>query len=136
MSETTNITAIEPKEYALRELKASDIFPMSQILSLIGIKEFKSCFAPEKLQSMMTSADNEEAAASVGVSVFFDIAGIVCSNLSRCEKEVYAFLSSLSGKDVKDIENLPMNTFVEMIMDVVQKEEFKDFMQVVSKLFK
>ena len=37
---------------------------------------------------------------------------------------------------VKEIGNLDMVTFTEMIVAVVQKQEFKDFFRVVSKLFK
>ena len=28
-----------------------------------------------------------------------------------------------------------MNTFVKMVIDVIKKDEFKDFIQVVSELF-
>lgn len=37
---------------------------------------------------------------------------------------------------VKDLEALDMVTFFEMIVDVFKKDEFKDFIGVVSKLFK
>ena len=35
----------------------------------------------------------------------------------------------------KDIAELPMVTFTELIVAVIQKEEVKDFFKVVSKLF-
>lgn len=132
----TTITVIEPKEYTLRALEAKDVFLMSKIIGAIGIKEFKECFESDEIKSMITNPDDEEAVASVGVAVFLDIVEIVFNNLPKCEKDVYTFLSNLSGKDVEQIESLPMNTFIEMIIDVIQKEEFKDFIKVVSKLFK
>lgn len=140
MSETTNIQALEPvkeeKTYTLRALEAKDVFLMSKIIGAIGIKEFKDCFESDAIKSMITNPDDEEAVASVGVAVFLDIAEIILNNLPKCEKDVYTFLGNLSGMTPEQIESLPMNTFFEMLIDVIQKEEFKDFMQVVSKLFK
>lgn len=142
MSETTNIQAVEPvkeeKAYTLRALEAKDVFLMTKIIGAIGIKEFKDCFESDAIKSMIDNANNDdsEAVASVGVTVFLDIAEIVLNNLSKCEKNVYALLGNLSGMENEQIESLPMNTFFEMIIDVIQKEEFKDFIKVVSKLFK
>jgi hypothetical protein len=129
------------KAYELRRLTADDVFPMFQIISKIGIKEFKACFeSPEVMQMIKDAASNEKAkddvTASVGMKVAFDLAGIVVSNLASCKGDIYQFLAQLSGKTVKDIGALPMMTFFEMIIDVIKKEEFKDFFQVVAKLLK
>ena len=70
------------------------------------------------------------------MSVAFEIAGVILGNYERCQNDVFSFLASLSGMDIKQIESLPLDTFTEMVFDVVKKEEFKDFMKVVSKLFK
>ena len=136
MSETTtNIPVEEQKAYTLRALEAKDVFLMSKIIGAIGIKEFKIAFESDELKSMIGSAGDTDV-MSVGISVFMDIAGIILNNLPKCEKDVYIFLGSLSGMDAKQIESLPMVTFTEMIIDVIKKEEFKDFMKVVSKLLK
>lgn len=129
------------KAYELRRLTADDVFPMFQIISKIGIKEFKKCFeSPEVMQMVKDAAssgkDMEAVKGSVGVAVVLDIAGIIVSNLGSCKNDIYQFLAQLSGMIVKDIAELPMVTFFEMIIDVVKKDEFKDFFQVVAKLFK
>lgn len=140
MSETTNIQALEPvkeeKTYTLRALEAKDVFLMSKIIGAIGIKEFKDCFESDAIKSMITNPDDEEAVAAVGVAVFLDIAETIFKNLQYCEKDVYTFLGNLSGMKTEQIESLPMVTFTEMILDVIKKEEFKDFIGVVSTLFK
>lgn len=133
---TTNIPVEEQKAYTLRALEAKDVFLMSKIIGAIGIKEFKSAFESDELKSMIRSNGDTDVTMSVGISVFMDIAGIILNNLPKCEKDVYSFLGSLSGMDAKQIESLPMVTFIEMIIDVIKKEEFKDFMKVVSKLLK
>ena len=128
-------TATE-KKYELRRLNASDIFMMSKILSSIGIKEFRKCFDSENIGELVKGTKTEDAAAKVGVAVMFDIAGIVLDNLPSCEKYVYAFLANLSGLQADEIAALPMAEFAEMVVDVIKKEDFRDFMKVVSRLFK
>ena len=137
MSETTNLQAVEPeKKYTLRKLEAKDIAPMASILSKIGLKEVKNCFSPDDMKAIAGGEGSIEAVGAVGVSVAFEIAGVILSNYERCQNDVFSFLASLSGMDIKQIESLPLGTFAEMVIDVVKKEEFKDFMKVVSKLFK
>ena len=64
-----------------------------------------------------------------------DLAQIVISNLPDCKKEIYMLLSQLSGKTEKEISNLDMVVFTQMIVALLKKEEFKDFIKVVSTLF-
>lgn len=127
------------KAYELRRLTADDVFPMFQIISKIGIKEFKKCFeSPEVMQMVKGAASGEkdDVTTSVGMAVAFDLAGIIVSNLASCKADIYQFLAQLSGMTTKEIAGLPMMTFFEMIIDVIKKEEFKDFFQVVAKLLK
>lgn len=137
MDETTNnvVEMTTEKKYALRKLEAKDIAPMASILSKIGIKEIKGCFNPEDIQKLTDGKNAEEAIAAVGVAVMIDIVGVILGNYEKCQNDIFRFLSSLSGMDIKQIESLPLDTFTEMVIDVVKKEEFKDFIKVVSKLF-
>ena len=129
------------KAYNLRDLTADDMFPMFQIISKIGIKEFKSCFESEhvkKLLAELTSGkgSKDDLKARVGVTVAFDIASIVLSNMASCKDDIYQLLSQLSGMGTKEIAKLPMATFMEMVVDVIKKKEFADFFQAAVKLFK
>ncbi len=134
METTTNIQAIEPKKIELRKLEAKDIAPVVSILSKIGLKEIKKCFNPADLQELAKSG--EEAATAVGLTVFTELAGVVFANYERCQDDIFRFLASLSGKSKEEIASLPMDSFAEMVIEVIKKEEFKDFFSVVAKLFK
>jgi hypothetical protein len=132
-------------EFELRTLKSDDLFPMFGILSKIGFKDLKEIITPDKIKnmkSMISQKDNEDedentdATTMLGVSVVMEVVSIIMKNLPSCKNEIYTFLSGLSGMTVKEIGNLDMVTFTEMIVAVVQKQEFKDFFKVVSKLFK
>ena len=139
MNENTK-TEEMTKAYELRNLTADDMFPMFQIISKIGVREFKSCFEAPEVKAMvgkMASGETKQAdLTSVGMTIAMEIASLLVSNLANCKNDIYLLLSQLSGMTTKDIANLPMVTFVEMIIDVIRKEEFKDFFQAVSKLFK
>ena len=128
-------------EFELRTLKSDDLFPMFGILSKIGFKDLKEIITPDKIKDMksMISHDEDEntdATTMLGVSVVMEVVSIIMKNLPSCKNEIYTFLSGLSGMTVKEIGNLDMVTFTEMIVAVVQKQEFRGFFKVVSKLFK
>ena len=138
---TENMNEEKTKAYELRDLIANDMFPMFQIISKIGIKEFKSCFESESVRKLVAESANGDASqdelrATVGVTVAIDIASVILSNIGNCKDDIYQLLSQLSGKSVKEIGKLPMMTFMGMVIDVIKKREFADFFQDVVKLFK
>ena len=136
MDETTTMAAELQNKYTLRDLEAKDVFLMSKIIGAIGVDKFKDCLQSDEIKALTQSADGENMAATVGIAVFLNVADVVFNNLPNCEKDIYALLANLSGMKTKDVESLPMATFFDMIIDVCKKEEFKDFMKVVSKLFR
>lgn len=138
MTDNINFEVEKTKAYELRNLTADDVFPMFQIVSKIGIKEFRTCFDTPEIKEVIAklNAGEETNLNTVGMFVAMDIASLVIGNLPRCKDDIYLLLSQLSGKDKKEIAALPLATFIQMVTDVVKKEEFKDFFQVVAKLFK
>lgn len=61
---------------------------------------------------------------------------MIVSKLPDCKTDLYSFLASLSGMKEKDIAELSMVTFYDMLIDVFKKEEFKDFFQRLVGSFK
>ena len=138
MDNTGIIENVEVKPYTLKKLSAEHIFIFTTILTKVGFKEIKNCFNTEDIQVML-QAENEGNTGNmekVGLAVAMDIAGVVIANLANCKDNIYQLLSDLSGMTKDEIASLDMNVFVSMIIDVFQKEEFKDFFKVVSKLLK
>ena len=145
------------KPYKFRLLGAPDIFLMAKIISKIGLKEFKACFEGEGIKGLIAQAfidktaeqaegENGEQAEgenddfniiSVGAGVTFEIVSVILGNLDKCEADIYQMLAQTSNLSVNEIK-APGNAamFLEMVIDFVKKDEFKDFIKVVSKLFK
>ena len=133
------MTEEKAKGYELRNLKADDMFPMFKIISKIGVKEFKACFESADVQKIIkdvASGKDTGDLNSIGLTIAIDVAGLLAANLPNCKDDIYHLLSKLSGMTTKDIADLPMVTFMEMVIDVIKKPEFKDFFQAASKLFK
>lgn len=148
--EPVETAEVVEKPYTFRKLGAPDIFLMSKIISKIGINEFKTCFEADGVKSLIQNAileskedgeENEENTdnniVSVGAGVVLEIANVIFTNLPKCEAEIYQILSQTSNLSVEEIK-APGNAamFLEMVIDFVKKEEFGDFIKVVSKLFK
>ena len=122
-------------KFELRTLNATDIFPMSTIISKVGINEFKKCFESDEIKKLIKGQGKGNETA-VGIAVALDIGGVILGNLHKCENDIYTFLRRIANVDVKEIKALSMGEFAELIIEVVKKPEFKDFFSVVSKLFK
>ena len=136
-----NIQAVEPateKPYTFRKLSAEDMFLMFSIIKKIGVKEFKKCFEGDSLETLMSafkdSGGDEKALTAVGVAIGFDVVDLILGNLPKCEKEIYQLLAQVSGMSEDEVKK-DMILFTEMVIDFIKKEEFVDFIKVVSKLF-
>ena len=127
-------------EYTFRRLNSTDIFLMTKIIGKIGINEFTACLEKDTVKQMIDRLTGKEstgnATTMVGFSVMLEIANVIIGNLSRCEGEIYQLLANVSGMTVKQVKEMDAVTFFEMIVDFVTKDEFKDFIKVVSKRFK
>ena len=125
--------------YTFRKLCAKDVFPMTNIIKKIGIKEFKSVFEGDKLKEIMSafSGDASEISIeSVGFAVALEMADVLFGNLSKCEHDIFQLLSQTSDLSYEEVGNLGLAEFAEMVIDFFKKEEFKDFIKVVSRSFR
>lgn len=132
--ETNTIAAV----YNFRRLNSTDIFLMTKIIGKIGINEFTTCLEKDSVKNLLGSITGNESHANptmVGISVILEAANVIMGNISKCESEIYQLLANVSGMSVKEIKGLDGVVFFEMVLDFVQKEEFRDFIRVVSKRF-
>lgn len=127
-------TELETKPYTLRKLCADDIFPFCSIINQIGFKEFQACFEKPEIKEIV-KGENADV-SSVGFMIAMDVAGIIFANIEKCKGSLYQLLSQLSGLTKDEISTMDLDVFMEMIIDVVKKEEFKSFFKAASKLFK
>ena len=128
----------EEMTYTLRKLKADDIFLVVKLVNKIGFKEMKGCFNSQEVRDAISGAVSGKEAdlSTVGMTVMFEIASLILEHLPDCKHEIYTLLSGLSGMTKEEIADLPTSTFTKMVMEVIRKEEFRDFFQDVFGSFK
>lgn len=119
-------------EIELKKLTAKDLFPLSTILSKIGVKQLKGVFKDNIEQ--YSNADVDKTA--LGLNIAVEIAGLLLENLEKCEQNIYKFLASISNLKEKEVAELAPADFIELIIEVAKKEEFKDFFKAASRLVK
>lgn len=129
------------KVYTFRKLNSTDTFLMFKIIGKIGINEFTECFGKDAVMQMVQKVTNgkktsDDGITMIGISVILEMAGVIIGNLPKCESEIYQILSNTSNLTVEQVKELDFAVFTEMVIDFIKKEEFKDFLKVVSKSFK
>lgn len=124
------------KVYTFRKLNSTDTFLMFKIIGKIGINDFAKSIDTDAVKDLVKNGNAENAATAVGISVILGMADVIFRNLPKCETEIYEMLSRTSNLTVDQVKELNFGTFTEMVIDFIKKEEFKDFIKVVSRLFK
>ena len=126
--------------YTFRKLNSTDMFLMFKIIGKIGVNEFTECLGKDSVKQMIAKVTNGnskgDATTAVGISIILEMTNIILGNLPKCEQEIYQMLSNTSNLTVEQVKGLDFATFTEMVINFIKKEEFKDFIKVVSTSFR
>ena len=123
----------------LRKLQASDIFSMVRIINGIGFKTIKDSINVDEINEIrkgITDENSDVIASKVGTNVVMSILGTLIENLPKVENDVYEFAGSVAGMKAKDVAKMDAGDFIELLISIFTKDEFKDFFSRASKLIK
>lgn len=123
----------------LRKLQATDIFSMVRIINGIGFKTIKDSINVEEINELrkgMTEENSDAIASQVGMNVVMSILGTVLENLPKVENDVYEFAGNVAGMKAKDVAKMDAGDFIDLLISIFTKDEFKDFFGRASKLIK
>ena len=126
-------------EYEMRKLQATDLFSVVKILNGIGLKNIKEAIDFEeinKIRKGMTENNADVISSQVGLNIVMSIATVILENLPKIENDLYTFVGSVIGIKTKDVAKMDMGEFMDVLISIIQKEEFKDFFKRASKLIK
>ena len=126
-------------EYTMRNLQATDIFSVVKILNGIGLKNVKEAIDFEeinKIRKGMTEENADVISSQVGLNVVMSLATVIIENLPKIENDLYNFIGSVIDVKAKDVAKMDMGEFMDVLITLIQKEEFKDFFKRASKLIK
>ena len=126
-------------EYEMRKLQATDIVSVVKILNGIGLKNVKEAINFEeinKIRKGLTEDNADIITSQVGLNVVMSLATVIIENLPKVENELYNFIGSVIDVKAKDVAKMDMGEFMDVLITIIQKEEFKDFFKRASKLIK
>ena len=126
-------------EYNMRNLQATDIFSVVKILNGIGLKNIKEAINIDEINNLrkgMTEDNADVITSQVGLNVVMSIATIILENLPNVESDLYNFIGSVIDMKAKDVAKMDMGDFMDLLITIIQKKEFKDFFKRASKLIK
>ena len=124
-------------QYEFRKLKSTDLFLVLNLVKKLGLNNIAGAIPADGFKEMFIKKkkDKTQNYEAVGRMVF-DVAQLVIEKLTECEKEVYDLFEATSNLSREELENLEINTFVEMIVEFCKKEEFRQLFTRVASLSK
>ena len=112
---------------------------MVMIINGIGFKTIKDSINVDEINEIrkgMTDENSDVIASKVGTNVVMSILGTLIENLPKVENDVYEFAGSVAGMKAKDVAKMDAGDFIELLISIFTKDEFKDFFSRASKLIK
>lgn len=126
-------------EYTLRKPKATDLFVVSKIIKGIGLKNIADCFNSDEIKVIRNSVSGEKVSSETlnqaGITIVLSIGELILDRLDDVKDDVIKFMSCLSGLKIKEVEDLPITEFAEMLMAIIKEPDFVDFIKVVLRSF-
>ena len=126
-------------EYEMRKLQATDLFSVVKILNGIGLKNVREAINIEEINDVrkgMTKGNEDVITSKIGLNVVMSLATVILENLPKIENDLYNFIGSVIDMKRKDVAQMDMGDFMDLLITIIQKEEFKDFFKRASKLIK
>lgn len=125
----------------MRKLSATDLFPLLNIMTKIGVKDAIKKFYQQKSESVKKFKEakekNEEVdIEDVGINAMAELTEFVLANIGRAKNEINILLASLCNVTKNEIEELSLSEYMKLVMDFLSQQELRDSVNVIMQSFK
>ena len=123
----------------LRRLQASDLFSMVRILNKVGFKNVKDAINIDEIKNLKSTITEENAksvTSEIGINVVMSVVGVLLEHLPNIETDLYNFVGSVANMKANAVAKMDIGEFMDLLIEIGKKEEFKDFFNRASKLIK
>ena len=128
--QTFDEIVINEKLYELRKLRATDLFKISKFLKFLGMEKILALLnLPDIAQALNGAMTGKSTLSELGKLLLSSINLVLEILCSEAETEIYKFLSDMSNLSVKEVQDLPLDSFIQMIIDFVTQPTFLDFLK-------
>lgn len=128
--QTSDEIVMDEKLYELRKLRATDLFKISKFLKFLGM---------EKILALLNLPDISNALNGImaGTNTLTDVGKLLLTSIdlvldilcSEAETEIYKFLSEMSNLSVKEVQDLPLDSFIQLVIDFATQPTFLGFLK-------
>lgn len=117
----------------MRALKTKDLGLFSKIVSKLDLKdELDNLFVTIDGKGK-TKLEIEKEQAQLNYEIGIKLIMVLVENYFKAEEEVYTLLANLTDQKKQDIEDLPLNEFIELLMKIKDDESFDSFFKSVTQ---
>lgn len=122
----------------LRNIQANDLFALVRMLKKLGVKDLRSVFNTDEIKSLREKRKNGEKIdyVEIGINGVMSILTLLIEKLDVIENDFYVFVGNIANTKPTEIATMKIDKFMELINEIVHKEEFKDFFNQALKLIK
>lgn len=111
----------------MRNLKTVDLFSLSRILKKMNLKEDIKNLAKD------VTGLSEEEKIKAEDEMKISLVMLFAENIGNVEKEVYKLFSDITDKSVKDLQDMNLIDFVNLIKELFEQDGFDDFLKLAVK---
>ena len=127
----------------LRNLQSTDLFLFVKILNKIGYENIRKEINVDeimgirkKLSSIKDEDEQNKLITEYGINIVMSVFGILLENIPSIENDLYNLVGSIANMKAKDVAKMDINKFIDLLTEIINKEDFKDFFKRASKLIK
>ena len=125
----------------LRKLQATDLFIIVKIINTLGIKKIKESISIDEIKNAREkikedNSNKNEVYKEIGTNVIMSIVDVVIENIPLIEQDLFNFIGNLASVKSEEIAKMDIGDFMDLLIAIVKKEEFKDFFGRALRLTK
>ena len=125
----------------LRKLQATDLFIIVKIVNTLGIKKIKESINIDEIKNarlkiLEDGSNKNDVYKEIGTKVIMSVIDVVIENLPLIEQDLFRFMGNLANKKPEEIAQMDCGDFMDLLIAVIKKEEFKDFFGRALRLTK
>lgn len=134
------------EQLQMRPLSGADLFPMLAIIGKLNIKDevvklFDGGYATKIDDKKLKGLSDEEQEAlrkaeteRQGKEVAAELLQVLLSNIGYVKNDINQLLANLTGKKARDIEELSLLEYTQLIKEFATKPELIDFFKSLGSL--
>lgn len=125
----------------LRKLQATDLFIIVKIINTLGIKKIKESINIDeikeaRLKILEDGSNKNDVYKEIGTKVIMSVIDVVIENIPLIEQDLFKFMGNLANVKPEEIAKMDIGDFMDLLIAIVKKEEFKGFFGRALRLTK